>query len=129
MVSSHDALRTVTILIVEDEPFLRMEAVDFLSDEGFTVIEASSSDEGLALLRQRPEIRMLFTDIHMPGSMDGLVLARIAAADFAHVRILIVSGKAVPDARALPSGAHFMAKPYEVAAVVAHIHKAVHASS
>ena len=78
--SSSFRSETGRILVVEDEPLLRMTAVDLLEDEGFTVVEAGSGDEGLALLRTIPDIRVLFTDVHMPGSLDGLALARIAAA-------------------------------------------------
>lgn len=116
-----------TVLVVEDEPLLRMDAVDFLHEEGFLVIDAGSGDEGLVLLRNRPEVMVLFTDIHMPGSLNGLELARIAASDFKHVRLLIVSGRGVPNVTDLPPGAHFMAKPYEVSAVLAHIHEVMRA--
>ncbi len=123
--SSSFRSETGRILVVEDEPLLRMTAVDLLEDEGFTVVEAGSGDEGLALLRTIPDIRVLFTDVHMPGSLDGLALARIAAAEYRHVRLLIVSGKATPASGALPEGARFLAKPYEVSTVIAHMHRAM----
>ncbi len=117
--------RPDVVLIVEDEPLLRMNAVEILEEEGFTVLEAGSGDEGLERLRERPDIRVLFTDVHMPGGLDGMALARIAAAEYGHVRLLIVSGKAVPEVGELPTGARFMTKPYNVAAIVAHIHHAL----
>ena len=123
--SSSFRAETGRILVVEDEPLLRRTGVDLLEDEGFTVVEAGSGDEGLALLRTIPDIRVLFTDVHMPGSLDGLELARIAAAEYRHVRLVIVSGKATPTPGALPEGARFLAKPYEVSTVIAHMHRAM----
>ena len=112
-----------SVLIVEDEPLLRMNAAEILEDEGFVIIEASSGEEGLRWLRQRADIRVLFTDVHMPGALDGLALARMAAAEHCHVQVLIVSGRAAPEPGSMPDGARFMAKPYQAAAIVAHIHE------
>ena len=115
------------VLVVEDEPLIRLTAVDLLEDEGFKVIEAGSGDEGLVLLRAHPDIRVLFTDVHVPGSLDGLALAHIAAAEYRHVRLLIVSGRGVPEAHSLPEGASFFLKPYEVSTVIAHVHAGMRA--
>ena len=113
------------VLVVEDEPLLRMTAVDILEDAGFTVLEAANGDEGLALLRARPDVRALFTDVHMPGSLDGVALAWRASSEFPRVGVIIVSGKAAPAPAAQPPGALFLPKPYAAASIVRHIQQAV----
>ena len=112
------------ILVVEDEPLLRMTAVDILEDAGFTVEEASSSREALAILRRAPDFHVLFTDVHMPGEMDGLALAHLAAREFPSVGVIIVSGHKRLEAHEMPRGATFLAKPYEARKVIHHIHQA-----
>ena len=67
---------SVGVLIVEDEFLLRMDAAEFMKKSEFTVYEASNADEAIALLELHGDIRAVFTDIHMPGSMDGLKLKR-----------------------------------------------------
>ena len=109
------------VLVVEDEPLVRMVAVDLLEDAGFAVLEATTGDEGLSMLRTRPDVRVLFTDVDMPGSLDGSALARAAAVDYPHVAVLIVSGKAAPRPGDLPPGARFIPKPYSSRVVVEHI--------
>lgn len=116
------------VLVVEDEPLLRMTAVDILEDSGFTVLEAASGDEGLAMLRARPDVRALFTDVHMPGTLDGVALAWRASSEFPRVGVIIVSGKAAPAADALPPGVLFLPKPYSAAAIVTRIRQAMLAS-
>lgn len=68
------------VLVVEDDYLLRIVAVSFLEDAGFATLEARSADEAIALLEARRDIRMVFTDIDMPGSMDGLRLAHVFEA-------------------------------------------------
>src|SRR6185295_18919869 len=82
-----------TVLIVEDEMMLRMRAVDIVEDAGFTPIEAVNADEALAILESRSDIVLLFTDIQMPGSMDGLKLAQAVHDRWPSIKIILVSGK------------------------------------
>ena len=70
------AVRRPVVLIVEDELLLRISAAEMVADAGFEVVEASDADEAIAILEARPGIHIVFTDIQMPGSMDGLKLAR-----------------------------------------------------
>lgn len=114
------------VLVVEDEPLVRMLAVDVLEDDGFVVLEAGNADDGLALLRARPDVKVLLTDVDMPGSMNGLALARRVAAEHPDVAVLIVSGKTWPQAGEMPPGARFMPKPYSVAAVLEHVRAVSH---
>lgn len=111
------------VLVVEDEPITRLVAVDVLKDEGFAVLEATNADGALALLRDRPDVRVLFTDVDMPGTMDGLALARRVVAEHPGVAVLIVSGKAWPRAGELPEGARFLPKPYAIGAVLDHVRR------
>lgn len=98
------------ILVVEDEAFTRMAAADALEDRGFAPYEAGDAHEALDLLSEHPEIILLFTDVDMPGGMDGVQLARRARQVRPDVGIIITSGKRrVPD---VPAGGSFLAKPY-----------------
>jgi DNA-binding NtrC family response regulator len=102
------------VLVVEDEFMLRMRAVDIVQDAGFVPIEAISADQAIAILEARNDISMLFTDIQMPGSMDGLKLAHATHARWPHIKIILVSGQiAVSDADK-PEDSRFFPKPLEI---------------
>jgi CheY-like chemotaxis protein len=114
--SPHRSLPVV--LIVEDEPLLRMLAVEVIEEAGFVVLEAGDADEAIALLEARPDIVLLFTDINMPGSMDGLRLAHVAHDRWPPVKILVVSAQVRPRQTDLPADCHFIEKPYRATAMV-----------
>ena len=89
--SSHSPNRPA-VLVVEDEPLLRMDAIDLIEDAGFKTYEAASADAAIEIIRNHEDICFLFTDIDMPGSMDGLKLAEHVRAGWPSVAILIASG-------------------------------------
>ncbi|MBE7202696.1 MAG: response regulator [Parafilimonas terrae] len=99
-------------LVAEDEPLVRMEAADVLGDAGFDVLEASTTAGALAYLEQHPEITLLFTDVVMPGPINGLALAHEVRRRWPEVKIIIASGRVTPDPLELPEGAQFLEKPY-----------------
>jgi CheY-like chemotaxis protein len=111
------------ILIVEDEFLIREDATETIEKAGFAVIQAGNDDQALAILEARTDIHVVFTDIQMPGSMDGLKLARFVRNRWPPIRILATSGfvKVGPDD--LPSGSVFLAKPYRGPEVVATLRK------
>lgn len=86
----------VVVLVVDDEPLIRMNAVDVLEDHGFAAIEAEDADDALVQLDAHPDISVLFTDINMPGRCDGLDLARQVHALRPDVHLIITSGKMRP---------------------------------
>jgi DNA-binding NtrC family response regulator len=106
-----------TILLVEDEATLRMIGSDALADAGYEVIEAGSADEALRILEQASEVQVLFTDIRMPGTMDGLQLATLVHARWPEMKILLTSGDTWPSKNMIPDDGRFIAKPYNVAAL------------
>lgn len=106
----------LTVLVVEDEPDVRMLAADALMDAGYTVLEAANSVEAMEILRLDGGVEAVFTDIHMPGRENGLDLAHEVAASWPNVALLITSGRARPDE--LPQGAAFLAKPYRPAELI-----------
>jgi CheY-like chemotaxis protein len=99
------------ILIVEDEPFIRMAAADIVSDIGATPYEAADAGEALALLGDHPEIRLLFTDVNMPG-MDGVTLVRRARQIRPDVSVIVTSGRRAIPLDELPEAGTFLPKPY-----------------
>lgn len=112
------------ILIVEDEPLLRMAAGYFIQEAGFEAIQAADADEAILLLESRDDIRLVFTDIDMPfGSMNGLKLARAVASRWPPIRIVVVSGHRGPGADELPPGSKFFAKPYNEDQMVSVMHE------
>lgn len=100
------------VLVVEDDPLILMSAVDMIADAGFEPIEATNADEAIAVLEGRDDIRTIFTDINMPGSMDGLKLARAVRARWPPVKIILTSGVSFADQSLMPAGAKFVVKPY-----------------
>jgi CheY-like chemotaxis protein len=100
------------VLIVEDEWLLRVDAVDMIAAAGFDVIEASNADEAIKILEQRRDIAVVFTDIQMPGSMDGLKLARAVRGRWPPIKIVATSGLVHVTETDLPEGGRFLPKPY-----------------
>jgi CheY-like chemotaxis protein len=106
------------VLVVEDEGLVRMMAVDMLEDAGLTVIEADSGEEAWAVLESRNDIDALFTDIEMPGSMNGFALASRVAERWPHIRLVLTSGRCRPAASDVPDHGKFVPKPYRVEQVL-----------
>jgi two-component sensor histidine kinase/FixJ family two-component response regulator len=109
------------VLVVEDEMMLRMRAVDIVEDAGFTPIEAVNADEALAILESRSDIELLFTDIQMPGSMDGLRLAYAVHERWPSIKIILVSGKLTLADAEKPIHSRFFGKPLEVKQMIAEM--------
>lgn len=105
--------RTPAVLIVEDEPMVRLCAVETIEEAGFEVIEAANADEAIRILESRRDIRVVFTDVHMPGSMDGLKLAHAVRDRWPPIKIIVTSGRERVAAQDLPAGGRFFAKPYD----------------
>jgi CheY-like chemotaxis protein len=108
----------IAVLIVEDEFLVRMDIADRLADEGYEVFEAASADEAVAVLEGNADIRILFTDIDMPGSMDGLKLAAAVRDRWPPIKIVVTSGHRIVEITDLPDGSVFFSKPYHHAGVV-----------
>ena len=106
------------VLIVEDEFLLRMDAVDMIAAAGFEVVEAANADEAIEILESRPDITVVFTDIQMPGSMDGLKLARAVRGRWPPIKIIATSGHVHIGETDLPEGGRFLPKPYSSGQVI-----------
>jgi two-component system, response regulator PdtaR len=100
-------------LVVDDEALLRMYASDLLEEEGFAVMAAADADAALKILEARPDVRLLFTDIQMPGGCDGMDLARQVHARWPNVLLVITSGNEKPSPAEIPDDGRFIAKPYK----------------
>lgn len=100
------------VLIVEDEPLVRLVAADALADRGIVAWEAGDAEEALAVLDQHPAIGLLFTDVDMPGVMDGLALAHHVHEMRPNVELVITSGAIVIGNDDLPEYGTFLGKPY-----------------
>ena len=100
------------VLLVEDEPFIRLATADALEDAGFEVIETANAQAAHEVLLRRTDVRVLFTDVKMPGSMNGLELASLVRSRWPHISVVITSGHLEPGNGMLPQEAVFIAKPY-----------------
>jgi two-component sensor histidine kinase len=107
--------------VVEDEMVLRMRAVDIVEDAGFTAVQAVNADEALAILESRSDISLLFSDIQMPGSMDGLKLAHAVHHRWPSIRIILVSGQVKVSDEDKPADSRFFGKPLEVKQMIAEL--------
>jgi CheY-like chemotaxis protein len=101
------------ILVVEDETLIRLWAADLLEENGFSVLEAANADAALKVLEKRPDVKLLFTDVQMPGSLDGMQLAREVHARWPHVLLVITSGRERPTQAEIPDHGRFVAKTYK----------------
>src|ERR1700761_7617841 len=105
------------VLIVGDEFLFGMNATDIVADAGFEVVEAANADQAIEILEARRDITVIFTDIQMPGSMDGLKLARAVRGRWPPIKIIATSGHVGVVERDLPEGGRFLPKPYSPAQV------------
>ena len=108
----------IAVLVVEDEPLTRIDIVSALEDGGFLVFEAANADEAIVVLEQHTEIQALFTDIDMPGSMDGLKLAAAVRDRWPPVKIIVTSGHRAMNDDSLPVAGRFFSKPYDPSRVI-----------
>jgi CheY-like chemotaxis protein len=106
------------ILIVEDEFLIRMDAVDMIRAAGFGVVEAANADEAIIVLEDRLDITVVFTDVQMPGSMDGLRLAAAIRGRWPPIKIVATSGRIRVDDDDRPEGSRFLPKPYSAGEIV-----------
>lgn len=109
------------ILVVEDETFIRMDVVEMLRAAGFHVLEATNAYEAIQMLERNSDVRVIFTDIDMPGSMNGLKLAAAVRDRWPPVSIIATSGHFEIQAGDLPADARFVPKPYQSAQIISAI--------
>jgi CheY-like chemotaxis protein len=109
------------VLVVEDEMLLRVRAVDMVEDAGYTSVEAVDAAQAIAILESRSDIVLVFTDIQMPGSMDGLGLAHAVHERWPPIKIILVSGRLKPIDIEIPANSRFFGKPIEAKAMIAQI--------
>jgi len=113
-----------TVLLVEDEPLIRLFVAELLEDAGFKVVEAANANEALVLMWAGLDINVLLTDVDMPNGCNGFELARQVHELWPGVEILIMSGRQWPAEGDLPQGAAFLAKPCPNETIVSHVHSA-----
>jgi CheY-like chemotaxis protein len=106
--------KSVIILFVEDDFLLRMDAVQMIEEAGFDVLEAANADEAISILETRSDIKVIFTDINMPGSMDGLKLAHAVRGRWPPIKIIATSGHVEVKDEELPSGGMFLSRTASV---------------
>jgi two-component sensor histidine kinase/ActR/RegA family two-component response regulator len=109
------------VLVVEDEMVLRLRAVDIVEDAGFTAVEAINADEALSILETRSDISLLFTDIQMPGRIDGLMLAYAVHKRWPSIKIILVSGQVKLSDADKPTDSRFFGKPLDVTQMVGEL--------
>jgi len=101
-----------TVLVVDDEPLLRMDVAAALEEAGCHVLEAANADEALQLMQDNAHIDLLVTDVQMPGSMDGIQLSAAVHSRWPDTEVMVTSGRIQPRAHELPPNVRFLAKPY-----------------
>ncbi len=111
------------VLIVEDEPLIRFATLDALEEVGYEVLEAGSADEAMVLFRNRSDVAIVFTDVNMAGSMDGLQLTQRVRAMRPNTGIIITSGVVRLDPMLLPANTVFLSKPYQYDDLLSSIHQ------
>jgi CheY-like chemotaxis protein len=107
-----DRDRNPVVLVVEDETLVRVTALAIIEESGFEAIAAGNADEAIRALETRGDIRAVFTDVQMPGQMDGIKLAEVIRDRWPSVALLVTSGKGQVLESELPIGGRFLAKPY-----------------
>ena len=123
MISRKNPSSRPHVLVVEDEFFSRLHAVNLVEAAGYKAIEASNADEAIAILESRKDIRIVFTDIDMPGSMDGLKLARAVRDRWPPIELILTSGHFDVPEDEIPERGLFFSKPYGDREIVSALQK------
>ena len=113
---------TQVVLVVEDEALLRLDIVETFLAAGFRTFEAASALKAIEVFQSHPEIGAVFTDVDMPGTMDGIELAHVIRKRWPPTILVVSSGHSRPAASALPSKTTFLAKPYQESALADVVH-------
>lgn len=106
------------ILVVEDQAIIRMGAVALVMDAGYEALEAENADEAIRILEARTDIKLVFTDVDMPGTMDGIKLTHFIRKRWPPVKLLVASGMLIVKESEFPEGAKFFPKPYSERTIV-----------
>ena len=109
------------ILVVDDIPLIRMGVVDLFVRSGFEALEAENADGAIRILEARRDIHLVFTDVGMPGTMDGIKLAHYIRDRWPPVKLIVASGQTIAEESQLPVGVKFFAKPYDEGAIIQEI--------
>jgi len=112
-----------SVLVVDDEPLIRLYVVSCFEEEGFTVFEAESADRAIVMLEENPVISVVVTDVQMPGSLDGLMLAHVVRKRWPPTILIVMSGAVEPGDGELPSKASFFHKPIDFPVVIKEIER------
>jgi DNA-binding NtrC family response regulator len=105
--------QSILVLVVEDEPMLLLMAGSVVEEAGFQPVYAANAEEAVRILERRTDIRIVFTDVDMPGAMDGVRLAAAIRDRWPPIEIIVVSGHHTVDLDDLPHGSRFFQKPYD----------------
>ena len=101
------------VLVVEDSTIIRMGAVDLVLSAGYEALEACDADEAIRVLESRDDVDLVFTDVQMPGTMDGIKLSHYIRDRWPPVKLIVASGIAILEESSLPGGSRFFSKPYD----------------
>jgi CheY-like chemotaxis protein len=112
------SLSDAVVLVVEDNPLILMGALDLVGIAGFEGVGAASADQAIAILEARTDIRLVFTDVEMPGTFDGVKLAHYIRNRWPPIHLIVASGRAILEESQLPAGARFFSKPYDDKTIV-----------
>ena len=111
-------LSVAVVLVVEDSPIILMNALELVTSGGFEGVGAAGADEAIAILEARTDIRLVFTDVEMPGTIDGVKLAHYIRHRWPPIHLIVASGRAIQRESQLPTGVQFFPKPYDNDAIV-----------
>jgi two-component system, response regulator PdtaR len=118
VLSGSQVAQVQTVLVVEDNTLVLLSTCEDLASEGYEVLAAANADEAIEILESRNDISTIFTDVEMPGSMDGLRLAAVVRHRWPPINIVVTSGKSSPRDEQMPTNTQFVGKPYQTADVL-----------
>ena len=106
-------LSDAVVLVVEDNPLILMSALELVATAGFDGVGAADADEAIGILEARADIRLVFTDVEMPGTIDGVKLAHYIRERWPPIHLIVASGRSILEESQLPAGSKFFSKPYD----------------